>query len=77
MKRLRVKHTLTLEQRLAQEAQRFKDAAEKEQSGSKARELLLQHARQIERAVRINEWLTCSRQRNDREPVSRQRRVAN
>jgi hypothetical protein len=37
----RVKHTLTFEERLAEEAQRFKEAVEKEVPGSLARELLL------------------------------------
>src|SRR5215207_8081542 len=44
-KRRRVKHILTFEERLAEEARRFKEAAEKETPGSMARELLLMRAR--------------------------------
>ena len=46
--RNRVKHTATFEERLAEEARRFKAAAEKEVPGSLARELLLKRARQAE-----------------------------
>jgi hypothetical protein len=56
--RQRVKHTLTFEERLAEEARRFKEAAEKELPGSMARELLLKRARQAETASRMNEWLS-------------------
>jgi hypothetical protein len=55
--RQRVKHTLTFEERLAEEAQRFKEAAEKEVPGSLARELLLRRARQAETASHVSEWL--------------------
>jgi len=58
MQRRRIKHTTSFEERLAEEAQRFKEAAEKEPSGSTARELLLRRARQAETASRMNEWLT-------------------
>lgn len=54
-KRKRVKHTATFEERLAEEARLFREAAEKE-SGT-ARELLLRRARQAETASRMNEWL--------------------
>ena len=57
--RPRVKHTLTFEERLAEEAKRFKEAAEREPLGSTSRELLLRRARQAEAASSINDWL-CS-----------------
>jgi hypothetical protein len=47
----------TFEERLAEEARRFAEAAEKEIPGSTARELLLRRARQAETASRVNEWL--------------------
>ena len=56
--RRRVKHSQTFEERLAVEARRFREAAEKEAPGSMARELLLKRARQIDRAAHINEWLS-------------------
>jgi hypothetical protein len=56
--RRRVKHTTTFEERLAEEAQKFKDAAEKEVPGSMARELLLRRARQAETASLMNQRLT-------------------
>ena len=56
-RRKRVKHTATFEERLAEEAIKFKEAAEKQPSGSTARELLLRRARQAETAADINEWL--------------------
>ena len=46
--RKRVKHTATFEERLAAEAKKIKDAAEKQPPGSTARELLLRRARQAE-----------------------------
>jgi hypothetical protein len=46
------KHTQTFEERLAEEAVRFKDAAEKLPQGT-ARELLLRRARQAETASHI------------------------
>lgn len=55
--RRRVKHTLTFQERLAEEAKRFKEAAEQEPPGSKARELLLRRARQAEAASHIDDWL--------------------
>ena len=55
--RQRVKHTLTFEERLAEEAQRFKEAAEKEVPGSLARELLLRRSRQAETASHMSGWL--------------------
>lgn len=58
MQRKRIKHTTTFEQRLAEEARRFKEAAEKEAPGSAACELLLRRARQAETASHMNDWLT-------------------
>jgi hypothetical protein len=42
--RKRVNHTATFEERLAEEAIKFKEAAEKQPLGSMARELLLRRA---------------------------------
>jgi hypothetical protein len=55
--RRRVKHSATFEERLAEEAIKFKEAARKEPPGSMARELLLRPARQAETASHINAWL--------------------
>jgi hypothetical protein len=55
--RRRVKHTLTFEERLSEEANRFKEAAEKQTPGSRDRELLLRRARQAETALHISDWL--------------------
>jgi hypothetical protein len=55
--RRRIKHTATFEERLAEEAVKFKEAAEKQPPGSTARELLLRRARQAETASHINNWL--------------------
>ena len=57
MRSRRIENKLTFEQRLAAEAIRFKEAAEKERPGTMARELLLRRARQAETASHINEWL--------------------
>ena len=56
--RRRVKHTKTFEERLAEEAARFKEAAEQLPDGSMARELMLRRARQAETASHISEWLS-------------------
>ena len=53
----RIEKKPTFEQRLAAEALRFKEAAEKERPGTMARELLLRRARQAEKAAHINEWV--------------------
>nr|WP_246752303.1 hypothetical protein [Bradyrhizobium diazoefficiens] len=58
--RRRVKHALTFEERLAEEARRFTEAAGREPPGSKARELLLRRARQAETASHMNNWLRSS-----------------
>ena len=47
----------TFEERLAAEAIKFKEAAEKQPLGSAAREQLLRRARQAETAAHIDEWL--------------------
>jgi hypothetical protein len=56
-RRNRIKPEMTFEQRLAEEARRFAEAAEKEIPGSTARELLLRRARRAETASRVNEWV--------------------
>jgi hypothetical protein len=56
--RKRVQHTATFEERLAEEAIRFKEAAEKHPPGSLARELLLRRVRQADTAAHINRWVT-------------------
>jgi hypothetical protein len=53
----RIEQTLTFKQRLAAEAIRFKEAADKEKPGTMARELLLRRARQAETASHMKEWL--------------------
>jgi hypothetical protein len=58
MRRQRIKQKTTFEQRLEEEALRFKEAAEKQPAGSTARELLLRRARQAETASHISEWLS-------------------
>jgi hypothetical protein len=47
----------TFEERLEEEAIKFKDAAEKQPPGSTAREQLLRRARQAETAARLSDWL--------------------
>ena len=56
-KRNRLKPTTSFQERLAEEAQRCKAAAEKKPNGSKSRERLLGRARQMEAAAQINRWL--------------------
>ena len=55
--RRRVKHTLSFEDRLKEEARQFRAEAEKLPRDSKARELLLQRVRQAENALQITDWL--------------------
>ena len=60
--RPRVKQTLTFEERLAEEAKKFNEAAAREPLGSLSRELLLRRARQAESAriaaaSPVNGWL--------------------
>jgi hypothetical protein len=54
--RRRFNHTQTFEERLAEEAEQFRQAAQTAPPGM-ARELLLRRARQAETASRMNEWL--------------------
>ena len=54
--RRRIKHSETFETRLAEEAERFRKAAEKAPPGM-ARELLLRRAMQAETALHMNDWL--------------------
>jgi hypothetical protein len=56
--RRRIKHEKTFQDRLAEEALRFKEAAQKLPPSSHAQELLLRRARQAETASHIDEWLT-------------------
>jgi len=56
--RRRIKHEKTFQERLADEAVRLKEAAERLPPGSHAQELLLRRARQAETAAHIDEWLT-------------------
>ena len=56
-KRRHIKHEKTFQERLAEEAQRFKEVADKLPHGM-ARELLLRRARQAETASHINDWLS-------------------
>jgi hypothetical protein len=58
MKRRRIKHKATFEERLAEEARRFKEEAEQQPPGSMARDLLLRRARQAETAAHISDWLS-------------------
>ncbi len=55
-KRSQVKHAKSFEERLQEEAQRFKEEAERIPPGT-ARELLLRRARQAETACHVSEWL--------------------
>ena len=57
-KRRRVKHIATFQERLAEEARKFKEAADKLPNGSKAQELLLRRVRQAETASDISAWLS-------------------
>lgn len=54
--RRRIKHSETFEERLAEEAERFRKAAEEAPPGM-ARELLLRRARQAETASHMSDWL--------------------
>ena len=54
--RRRVKLAATFEDRLAEEAQRFREAAEKAAPGME-RDLLLRRARQAETASHMSDWL--------------------
>jgi hypothetical protein len=56
-KRRRIRHEKTFEERLAEEAIRFREAAKKQSPGGPAQELLLRRARQAETAAHISDWL--------------------
>ncbi len=58
MKRQRSKHVASFEERLAEEARKFKEAAQREPEGSTARELLMRRSRQAETAAHISGWLS-------------------
>ena len=52
----RIKHVVTFDQRLAQEAERLREQARKLKPGTE-RERLLRKARQTETAAHISEWI--------------------
>ena len=54
--RRRIKHEKSFQERLAEEAIRFNEAAKDLPPGT-ARELLLRRARQAQTAAHINDWL--------------------
>ena len=56
-KRNRTKPAATFEKRLAEQAQKFREMASKLPEGSKAQDLLLRRARQMETTSEINKWL--------------------
>ena len=56
--RRRVKHTLSFRERLTEEAERFRTAADQQPLGSMARELLLRRVRQTETALHMNDLLS-------------------
>ena len=55
MKRRLFKHTMTLEQRLAQQAERLRQEAKRARPGIE-RETMIRRARQAEIALRVTEW---------------------
>jgi hypothetical protein len=57
MKRKRIRHTTTFEERLTMQAERLKEQAQTLPPG-KDREMLLKRVQQTETASRINAWLT-------------------
>ena len=57
MKRRNLNQTTSLEQRLAKEAKRLREAADKAKD-IKERDMLLRKARQAETAAHVKEWLT-------------------
>ncbi len=56
--RRRIKHTQTFEDRLAEEAKQFREAAQN--ATGMQRELLLRRARQAETASHMSDWLRSS-----------------
>lgn len=71
MERGRIAKDRTFKERLAEEAQRYREAAAKERPGTMARELLLRRARQAETASDINDRLASPSQ--DRAQVNQYR----
>jgi hypothetical protein len=57
MRRRHFTHTTTLEQRLAQEAERLRQEARGTPPGIE-RERMIRRARQAETALHVNEWLS-------------------
>lgn len=55
-RRLRIKHEISFEERLAAEAMRFREAAKEAKPGLE-RELLMRRARQAETASQMSQWL--------------------
>jgi hypothetical protein len=60
MERRRIKHTTSLDERLAEQARQFRDQAKKLRPGGK-RDDLIRRARQAEAALHMSEWLSSSR----------------
>ena len=56
-RRRRIKHTLSLEERLAEEAKRLREEAKKRPPGP-TRERLLRKAREDEMVAHMAEWIT-------------------
>ena len=67
--RKHIKHTQTSEERLEEEAQRYREAAEHEPPGSMARELLLRRAQKIEAASHFNQRLKIQRSGGERDSI--------
>jgi hypothetical protein len=67
--RRRIKYTATFEERMAEEARKFRQAAKDLPPGSHAQELLLRRARQAEKASHINSWLQSPGLRPPQEPA--------
>jgi hypothetical protein len=57
MKRRLFKHTMTLEQRLVQQAERLRQEAKRARPGIE-RETMIRRARQAEIALHVTEWLS-------------------
>jgi hypothetical protein len=57
MERRRIKHTISFDERLADQARRLRKQAKTLPPGG-VRDDLIRRARQTETASRINEWLT-------------------
>jgi hypothetical protein len=57
LRRRRLKQTASFQQRLAEEAKRYREEADKHPPGPQ-KELYLRRARQCETAGHINDWLT-------------------